>query len=271
MSVPNPMAAGSPPVAMRLTGNDRGLLTCYNSVAGATVSLFSRILTFDGKLVEVQQDFSPAATRAAVTQPWEPGDGYLLSLMLATTSTVRRGQLYCRVDLQRGLQTTPLIYATLLNDYVHLGYRPTWPFAVQSAPTAGAGMLRSLNLANPAAGTDWAQSVPTGARWRLRGGTATLVTAVAAGTRQVALIVDDGATTLFTIEAATTQAPSLTQIYSLIPGDTLTTLIATQLPVLIPLDLQLFAGWRIRTSTTTIAGADQWSGINFLVEEWLEP
>ncbi len=271
MSVSSPSAIGPPPIAMRLTGNDRGLLTCYNSVSGAVVSLFSRILSVDGKLVEVQQDFTPAATRAAVTQPWEPGDGFLLSLMLQTTSAVKRGQLYCRVDLQRGLQTVPLIYATLLNDYVHLGYRPTWPFAVQQAPTSGPGVLRSINVGNPAAGADWVQTVPTGARWRLLSVIATFATGAAA--RNVSIVLDDGATTYFQQgNGGVTQAATTTQTYNYAAGLVMSGTAgsgASLNSAPLPIWAILPAGHRIRSAVA--GGTDQWSAIQLLVEEWIEP
>lgn len=266
-----PGATGFPPVAMRLTGNDRGLLTAFNSVTGAVVSLFSRILTFDGKLVEVQQDFTPAATRAAVTQSWEPGDGYLLSLMLQTTSTVRRGQLYCRVDLQRGLQAVPLVYATLINDYVHLGYRPTWPFGKQISPTEGPGVLRSVNIANPAAGADWSVTVPTGARWSIRGGTFTFVAGAAAGNRFARIVFDDGAVILHNTGLDQTLVATNARVMSLAPVEYVPVADANDAFVLAPLPMPLFAGWRMRSTTSGILAADQWSNIQMLVEEWIEP
>ncbi len=134
----------------------------------------------------------------------------------------------------------------------------------------GPGLLRSLTVANPAAGVDWTQAAPTNGRWFLRGGTATLLTSAAIANRQVALVIDDGASTLFTIEAAAVQAAGATVVYDLIPGDTLTALTATHQPVIIPRDLRLLAGWRVRTSTGLLQAGDQWSAIQLMLEEWIE-
>jgi hypothetical protein len=37
-----------------------------------------------------------------------------------------------------------------------------------------------------------------------------------------------------------------------------------------PLPFPLLAGWRVKSSTTLLGAADQWSAIQYDVEEWIE-
>lgn len=268
---PAPGGLLPPPVAMALTGNDRGLITAFNSVAGVTVSIFGRVLGTDGKLHEIQQDFAPAATRAAVTQSWEPGDGFLLSLMVTVSGTVKRGQCYVRVDLQRGLQTAPLIYDTLIADYVYTGYRPFWPFGRTSPPTEGPGMLRSIQVTNPAAGADWNQTVPTGARWRVLTGNFLFTASAAVANRFPAIIFDDGVNELYATAWDNAVTAGTAPRVSLGPQRYVATNDGNSQAIAYIGNLALFAGWRVRSLTTAIQAADQWSAINLLVEEWIEP
>ena len=129
------------------------------------------------------------------------------------------------------------------------------------------GRIASLFSANPAANTEITVTVPAYATWRVMGATATLVTAVAAGNRLVTLIVDDGANELFRVNAAVVQAPSLTYSYSFASAvsDTVVPGNVVKLPQLL-----VKSGWRIRTLTTNLAAADDWSAMRLLVEEWVQ-
>lgn len=119
----------------------------------------------------------------------------------------------------------------------------------------------------PAAGADWAFSPPPGAAFRIIGGSAQLVTSATVANRQVSILVDDRNVTLFTIEASGTQAVSLTQVYDILPGCTLTTLTSTHLPIFLPVGVILDYRFRLRSSTGSLQAGDQWSAIYFLVEE----
>jgi hypothetical protein len=129
------------------------------------------------------------------------------------------------------------------------------------------GHIASLFSANPAANTEIAVTVPPYVVWRVMGATATLVTGVAVPNRLVTLIVDDGANELFRVNAAVTQAASLTYSYSFASAvsDTVVPGNVVKLPQLL-----VKSGWRIRTFTTNLAAADDWSAMRLLVEEWAQ-
>jgi hypothetical protein len=113
-------------------------------------------------------------------------------------------------------------------------------------------------------------TVPTGARWRLVGLLATLVTDATASTRTVSLIIDDGTTALYRAAAQTGQTASLTVVYSF--GAGLPSAAAAGGVSINPLaeTLPLAAGYRVRTLTTNLAGGDNWSAPQLLIEEWIQ-
>ena len=112
--------------------------------------------------------------------------------------------------------------------------------------------------------------MPTGARWNLRSLTATLTTDGTAQTRVATLIIDDGATTLFQMPYATGQAATLVYKYFWEALGYNVGLVALNVYVPVPLPFPLLAGWRVRSSTTLLGAADQWSSIQYDVEEWIE-
>ncbi len=74
-----------PPTHVYIGQEDWASVTAYNAVAGATFSVFLRILTPQGIVVPFEDDYSPAATRAAVTNDRPLTEGYLLSATVRTT------------------------------------------------------------------------------------------------------------------------------------------------------------------------------------------
>ncbi len=254
-----------------VTPDDLIVVQVRNSLAAAKLQLNARLWHPDEGVMEFNLSMAPTSARALNTFTQQLYYGYLVSAAVTAQSPFpTRGQTLASLSIARPPATAPITKLYMAQDYLTSQNAVLWPEGRAIAGVEGPGVLLSTAVANPAAATDWTLTVPANARWRVRGGSATLVTGVVAPVRQVALVIDDGANTFYTIEAATTQAASLTQIYNLLPGDTLTTLISTQLPVFLPTDLVLFAGWRIRTSTTAIAGLDQWSAIRLLIEENLE-
>lgn len=123
---------------------------------------------------------------------------------------------------------------------------------------------------SPAAATDFTMVVPANKWWRLYSAHAKLVSDGNATVRAVNLIIDDGTNNLWTMSDPG-QAASITVNWNLVPGATLpanaaTSAISRIFPVMACV---LGPGYRFRSSTPTgLQGADQWSEINMLVEEF---
>ena len=90
-------------------------------------------------------------------------------------------------------------------------------------------------------------------------------------TRALHLRIDDGTTILLNINPATTQAASITDTYNYIEGGPKAAISVTNTAEFIPLQNQLFAGFRIFTATSLIQAGDDLSAPQLLVEEWIEP
>lgn len=261
-----------PPAALWVDANDILELRTRNSQSGVSLQVSARLMEPDGRIITPQFTQAPTADRTINSATQALYQGYLLgATVIPIGGTLpRRGQTFCLLRVTRMPAPSALTHFVLGADYVTASQPLEWPYGRIANPLDGRGAMLSNTVTTPAAGADWSFATSGQARTLIRGGTAQLVTAAAVATRQVALIVDDGATTLYTIEAASTQLAGITQVYSFIPGDTLTTLIATQQPVFLPPELVLGPGWRIRVSTTALQAADQWSAIQLFLEQWLE-
>jgi len=260
-----------PPWPILVTPDDFLIASVRSSLAGAVLHIAARLWLPNGMIAPYEQLIRPGSARALQNFSQQLHHGYLVSASVTALSPFpTRGQVLVSLQVARPPVAAFVPTWFLSQDYLTSMDAVYWPGGRNTPGVEGPGVLQSLAIGNPAAGADWSQTVPTAARWLVRGGTATLVTAIAVATRQVAIVIDDGANTLMTIEAGVSQAASLTQIYSLLPGQTTSTLISTQLPIYLPPDLRLLAGWRIRTSTGAIQAADQWSAIRLLIEESLE-
>ena len=139
----------------------------------------------------------------------------------------------------------------------------------------GPGFIRSISSSNPAAGTfTVTESVPSGARWKLRGVRAPLVTDSNVDDRFVAVLTDDGSTSVTEGISSIALAASSVREYFFVPGVGAyqPAIVSTDEVVPIGIEIWLFAGFRI--SLTLIEGAragDDFGVIQFFVEEWLEP
>ena len=267
--LPRPALAGWP--GYYFTGEDHLRITSWNSVTSVVVTLTGRFLHLDGHIEPFSERHVPNTNRTAATDTFRRAEGWLLDLSAVVTgATPLRGQTFLRVDVVRGFGAVDTVLSTLLRGYVTSGQRLGWPGSPQEDPLDGQGALRSVAGTDPAANTEISETVPTGARWRLLAASFTFVTDANAANREVALVLDDGTTTLLTSPSGFTHTASLTRRYSAanLGAQTAPTQ-GTDRQILIP-DLRLPAASRIRTSTTAIQATDNYGAPQLLVEEWLE-
>ncbi len=200
-------------------------------------------------------------------------EGYLLSLGFVGSNTAQRGISFVRAWLNRGPLniSTPNTVTMLLADYVSNTAPVGWPAGRILFPTEGPGNLYKVSLANPAAGADFAFSVPLGARWRWVSLAAVLTASATVGNRIVHGVVQDvGGNTVFNASQVTAQTAGQAITYSFAPGLTSQNINDGAALVTLPGGLWLQGGAQIKSSTTGILAGDQWSAINAIVEEWLD-
>jgi hypothetical protein len=121
---------------------------------------------------------------------------------------------------------------------------------------------RVITVPNPAAGAEFTITPDDGGLWLVLGIVAQLVTSGVAGTRAVALRVDDQSATYMIAPAGTTQITGLTRLYSAFPGVGAAAANGSIIGIPWPSHgLILRGGHRIRSVTEVIDVGDQWSAI----------
>jgi hypothetical protein len=252
-------------------GEDSIRVTSLSNAAGAVV-LSGRFLACTGEIVPFEHRHSLGNDRSiAATLVSRLGEGWLLSLSAALDAgTLASGQAWARVDVIRGEAANGTTLATLIQGTLTDTHRRAWPGSPIATSIEGAGVIRTVLGADPAAGAEWSEPVPAGARWRLRSVIATLTTDATAAARLAALQITDGTNTLWRARASQAQAASIAGIYSGGGTGYATTGATNDLMWPIPSEMILLAGFRIGTFTSSLQAGDDWSAPRLTVEEWIE-
>ena len=261
----------NPESSTYVTVEDRVRVLISTSVAAVEVDVAMRIQLPDGQIIPILKQFFPTSARAVNIFEFDLCEGFLLSMNVTTpTAAVRRGGCFADIALIRSTGTNAISYRSLMDGYVITNQAFGWPDDSDYAGVEGPGLIRSVQVANPGAGADWSTTVPVGARWELLALNAQFATsaAVAARVPQIQLA-DNVPNVLFNGASSTSQAASLTYQYSAAEGGT-PLVNAPAAMVELPHNALLLQGWTIRSVTTAIQGADQWSNIWLMVQEWLE-
>lgn len=251
--------------------SDRLYVAAYSSVASLVVMVSGYFRKTDGDIVEYAATVNPTSDRAvtAVTQHF--GAGFLLSCVASLASgNANRGQCYVRAQIQRSTGAPTIKLHNVIGGYVTDDYSPSFPYGYIEGPLDGQGMLRSVQGSDPAAGAEFSETVPTGARWRVSHIMVTLVTDGTAANRQVTLIIDDGTSGLTRSQLGLAMGATLTSpaIFGNWGFTTTGNSQAFVMPAILPITLPAAA--RIRTATLLLQAGDNFGPPQFLVEEWIE-
>ena len=264
-------AGVQPPAQSYLTRDDHLFLRVWNSAAGVTVSLRYRFLDPKLGVLAGTVPLIPSTDRLANFLRIPLGEGFLLSVTLSVSAgTPKRGQTFCQAGVVRGGELANEPAALLISDYLADTCLLAWPGGPLRSSTEGPGFLRSLTGTNPAANTEISETVPTNARWKLRGLVATLVCGAAVANRKPTLVIDDGASQLLRYSGLTNVTASQTVQFSAFQLGVGTQNAGVWDYFITGEAAEISAGWRLRTITTAIQAADDWSAPQIFVEEWIE-
>lgn len=209
----------------------------------------------------------------------ELGDGWITGVDInywaagGSSCALKRGQWFFEAEINRGPRWNMHEGVTLIKNYLEPSGHLSWPYgAIASGKVDGKGYSRNV-LATTGAGQEFTIIVPSKAHWKVRSLRAIFVASATVATRTPQLIVDDGTNVIWT--GVPVSEPTASQTHGLIyaPGVThdSKTLASGAIMQYCPLpDLDLLAGQRVRSSTTSIQAGDQWSAIVLGVEEWIE-
>lgn len=265
-------------VPMYLSGEDALRLTAFNALAAVT-------LTFSGRFLPVPRDdephprplpfshtLTPATDRTASVLTRGLGEGWLLEAsVLATAATPQLGQCFAVLTIVRGLGSSALELSTLAQGYVTSKQRLVWPGGFFTASLDGGGALRVITGTQPGAGAEVSETVPTGARWELLSARVLLVASAAVANRLPEWTVDDGTNIVF--ESGGSQAVTATTTFAILLAQLGSAFLAGGIGLAVfpaVIGLKLAAGFRIKTNTAAIQGADQYGIPRLLVREWIE-
>lgn len=257
--------------ALYMGRDDNLRVTSYNALAAVRVQARWRVLPIDGPAVASADSHVANTDRTAKSSVFITPEGWLLGgEVFVSGAAPLIGQTFVVVELVRGSTGDVQPLQIIAAGYISAKQPLLIPAASIGSSVQGAGAIRSITGTNPAAGAEISETVPTGARWLLRGFTAALVTNATVATRRVALLLDDGAATLIALQATDGQAASLTRSYS---GPNVGSYVVAQTSTLgLPFQqgIPLIAGARIRTVTANLDPGDDWGAPQLLVEEFIE-
>lgn len=130
------------------------------------------------------------------------------------------------------------------------------------------GDIVTYTGSNPAANTEWSETVPTGTMWRILSIRAQLVTDANAANRRVGITITDGTNTVLKENAESVQAASLTHNYNIAPhGSRAVADVEHYIPLPAIDNFWLPAGYVIASTTLSRQSGDDWGAPVFMVEE----
>lgn len=260
----------APPHSVYITADDsiQVATQCNNA---PNLVLTARILLADGSISANSWPFTPFnITGGGVPEVVSFGisEGYLLGVTLeGFGQQIRHGQIYAWITLVRGAASLQNFSQTLAFGYVTTMTPVYWPDMASESNTEGIGNVRSIRGTTPAAGAEITEIVPTGVLWRLISFRFQLTTSATVGTRAPVPVIDDGTNEVWGTPPQQAIPASTTLIFTLSdssPFDNVGNRIIQNLPSRI----LLTQGFRFRTTTSNIQAGDQYSAVQYLVEEW---
>jgi hypothetical protein len=263
----------APPTALYVSPADFLVVSTMGVPGGTTLGVMGRLLRPNGEVVPFRQSIIPSTNRTLVSRTVELTEGYLIGLTIQDDqSQYRRGQCYVYAQLHRARVGPGEPAYSLCQGYVYRGSPLGWPAGRQEDCYSGRGNLRSITGADPAAGAEVSETVIANVTWRLISVHTRLVSSATVATRMVTLVIDDGVEPLIRIPGPVSQVANESWRYTWaalgqVASDTPSGVVMS----LLPPDLYLTSGYRIRTVTSSLQAGDNFDAPQLLVEEWLTP
>jgi len=251
--------------------SDRLLVRAWvpNYAGSTNCILRGRLMRTDGQVIVFEYPFVAPAT-GLTSYLFDLAEGYLLDVTVQAIAGYTRGRLWVQAGIARGTLANFSTSALLISDYLNGSEIVGWPWGTPRNSLDGQGDILAVQVSNPSAGADWVYTVTAGYRTRIRSVSFLLTTSASVATREVTLIIDDGAHIVGQFAATVTQAASLAIQYtgSAAPYAPVTQPAVANIPL--PPDLVLPSTYRLRSSTAAIQAADQYSVIYVLQENYID-
>lgn len=260
------------PSQFYLTGEDRLRVVSVNSLTGVSLKVQWRTANSDGATIPNSVDHTPNSDRSVKTQDYELGTGSLLNItVFASAGSPRYAQTYAMVQLVRGFGAAAVVLGTILAGYVTTTQALGFPGSPIASSLEGGGLIRTIQGATPAAGAEFRETVPTGARWQLLGAQASLATSATPANRRPILVWSVNGAQVGASAQVVDVAASQSGVFNWQIGMPLSAAIYAGINVVgVPTDLQLLAADFFSSFTANLQAGDQWTLTRYVVREWLE-
>lgn len=292
MSTPNPGAAWIPPAPAEIQSTKRetkflsqGIMPpsnvfidrddilnifTFSLIDGLTITVRIRELIPDNTVQTSEIKIRTNSSNFPFQTPIVLSEGFLLSLtILGDPSAPEWGNVFAAAQLIRGTIGTSNSTEILCRGVAGASHPLSFPYGGIKYPFEGPGNIRLIAGTTPGAGAEISEMVPAGARWRLQSFRALFTASAAVANRFITVTLSGSATEYFRQLDVTPITASLTGYVIFAPGIGLQTNANTTHFFQYPAGLIFTQGHSIKTITAGIQGADQYSGVQYLVEEWL--
>lgn len=260
------------PFQFYLDGADNIRLEGWNTCSGAAVEVQGRAIDDQGNTQTFNMVLTLTADRVRNRRDFAAVRGYILNLVaVARDAEPCIGQTFVRVSIIRGFTGATIVLGVLLQGYVTSQHGLGWPGSPIESSIVGGGYNRAIVATQPNIGQQVSETVPTGAVWELQTFLASFTATADVGNRHPHLILDRGSSVFAVMAAARPMVALETLVLTWGRG-----LVGTEESAVfrktmaIPMNLQLLAGYRLRTFVDGMFGGDVWTGAEFNVREWLE-
>jgi hypothetical protein len=260
------------PFQFVLTGEDTLRVLSSNSLAGIRLRIQGRWLNAEGKVDVFGFDHVPNSDRTIRSDEFAIGVGAILNAVVyVSVGSPVVGQTFVILQLTRGRGAAAVVLGTLLQGYVTTYSALAWPGSPIQSSLEGGGYPRRIQGTLPAAGGEQSEVVPAGARWELRTWRARLTTSAVVGNRLPSLVITGGGVQIAWIGWPTNLGASNSYLYFMSQGIVASGAVGwAQDNVALPQGMILSAGDFIQTTTSGLAGGDQYEAPLYTVTEWLE-
>lgn len=258
-----------PPIENYINQNAQLFVNVWSASAGATIVVNVKMLLPAGTIQVMSFSVVPSSDRTRNTVRFPLTEGFLLSVICGQSIAGAANRVFVGCQLAYGSTLGALKTRVLFQGYL-LGQNVlSFPPGRDESSLDGMGAMVSVTGTTPGAGAEISETVPANVVWLLKALTFKLTAAIAVANRIPHLLLDDGVNVLLNSPAPTAIVASATGTY--VVGDDSFTLAATDGVQWFQFvnGLLLWPGFRLRTLTTGIQGADQYTAPQYLVQEWI--
>jgi len=246
-------------------------ISSFCSITGVTLTVTGRIITPIGETKRLQRGHAPNTDRSVNTTRIDLTNGFLQNVAVAVSAgTPERGECYVICELWREAGGTDERIAVLFAAYITTNRQLSWPIGLIEAPTDGQGAIKVISVANPGAGVQFSQAVPTNALWRPLIVRYLLTPSAVAGTRRAGVEYNDGTNVLGRFMSGGTQAASTAQQHTFGHGTAISVVAGSEWNNGLPHSVRLKAAMQINSFTPAFDVGDAFTAIFITVEEWLD-